>query len=141
AQRISSRDGGQLRALLRLCLRVFRLCCFCLYLRRFSLSRCLFRLCLGFCGRLLRCFRFRLRFFFLSAYGFLLYLCLGGTGGVFGRGLFIRLGGTRRQQQHEQQHEQQVSPHDFSFRLVRLRRSAIHLTTSASSGTSRLYAS
>src|SRR5262249_18004146 len=114
--------------------------CLCLYLRRFSLSWCLLRLSLGFCRPLLRCFRFSLRFFLLTLHCVRLYLRLGGTGGVFGPGLFIRLGDTCRRQQHEQQHEQQVSPYGFPFRLVCLRRSAIHLTTSPSSGTSRLYA-
>ena len=63
------------------------------------------------------------------------------NGSGFGPRLFIRrfvcLGDARR---HQQQHEQQGSLHDFSFRFLRLRRSAIHLTTSASSGASRLYA-
>jgi len=37
--------------------------------------------------------------------------------------------------------EQPVSLHGFSFWLAPVRRSAIHLVTSASSGTIRLYAS
>ena len=71
----------------------------------------------------------------------LLHLPVETIGDRFGPGLFISLflglGGACR---HQQQHEQQVSPHDFSFRLARLRRSAIHFTTSVSSGASRLYA-
>src|SRR6266699_877780 len=134
-QRLSSWDGDQLRVFVCLCLcrrftRAFCLCLFTPSLGLFYVWLCFFRL-------YLRCLSVCLRFFRLSTHSCRLSLRHSGTGGVFGPGLFI----CHRNACCQQQHDQQVSAHGFSFRLSRLRRSAIHLAASVSFGTSRLYAS
>src|SRR5262249_7933524 len=92
-----------------------------LCLRFFSLSLCSFRLSL-------HCFRL-----------ILVLVSLGRRSIVL-----LRKNSRGRQDKDRKQrpvNEQRVSLHGFSFWLPRLRRSAIHLVTSASSGTIRLYAS
>src|SRR5262249_19865607 len=105
------------------CLRVFRRSLRCLRLWLLFRLLWLLRLCLRLFRRSSRCLRLRLR--------------LGGTGGSLSLGPVI----SQREDSRQQQCEQQVSAHCFSCLLARLRTSAIHLATSASSGTSRLYAS
>jgi len=121
---------------------VFVCLCLCRGFAR-ALCLCLFTACSGlfcirprFCRLYWRCRSLCLGIVSLSTHLCRLFLHGTGTSNVFGPRFFLC-----HRDCCEQQHDHQGSAHGFSFRLSRLRRSAIHLATSVSFGTSRLYAS